>query len=89
VIGRWHRGTSDRRYDGAFRSFVHDHRFRSELGGTTMFDVCRFAVPFWPVGWQAERLAVGAYLRRYLEGREAVIRQTAESEEWRSYVPAA
>jgi ligand-binding SRPBCC domain-containing protein len=74
---------------GAFRSFVHDHRFRSELGGTTMFDVCRFAAPFWPVGWLAERLVLGAYLRRFLEGRAAVIRQTAESEEWRSYVPAA
>ena len=61
----------------------------SRITAYAMFDVCRFAVPFWPVGWLAERLVLGAYLRRFLEGRAAVIRQTAESEEWRSYLPAA
>ena len=54
-----------------------------------MIDVCPFAAPFWPVGWLVERLVRGAYLRRFLTERAAVIRQTAESEEWRSYVPAA
>jgi ligand-binding SRPBCC domain-containing protein len=73
---------------GAFRSFVHDHRFRSELGGTMMRDECRFAAPLWPVGWLAERLVLGSYLRRFLAARAGVIRRTAESEEWRSYVPA-
>ncbi len=74
---------------GAFRSFAHDHRFRGELGGTTMIDECRFAAPLWPVGWLVERLVLGPYLRRLLVERAAVIRRVAESDEWRRYLPAA
>jgi ligand-binding SRPBCC domain-containing protein len=74
---------------GPFRTFVHNHGFRGELGGTTMLDECRFAVPGWPVNWLVERLVVGPYLRRFVTQRASVIRRVAESEEWREYLPAA
>jgi ligand-binding SRPBCC domain-containing protein len=74
---------------GAFRSFVHDHSFRGELGGTTMIDECRFAAAVWPLGWPVERFVLGRYLRRFLTERAAVIRRVAESDEWREYLPAA
>jgi ligand-binding SRPBCC domain-containing protein len=74
---------------GAFRSFAHDHRFRGELGGTTMTDECRFEAPGWVAGWLIERLALGPYLRRFLTERAAVLRRVAESDEWQAYLPAA
>jgi ligand-binding SRPBCC domain-containing protein len=78
----------DEMVQGAFRTFVHDHDFRVELGGTTMIDECHFAAPGWPVGWMVERLVLGPYLRRFLSGRAGVIRRVAESDEWREYLPA-
>jgi hypothetical protein len=74
---------------GAFRTFVHDHSFRGELGGTTMIDVCRFIAPGRPLGWLVERLVLGPYLRRFLTERAAVIRRVAESDDWRQYLPCA
>lgn len=79
----------DEMVGGPFRTFIHDHDFRGELGGTTMVDECKFAVPGWPVSWLLERLVLGPYLRRFLTKRAGVIRRTAESKEWREYLPAA
>jgi ligand-binding SRPBCC domain-containing protein len=73
---------------GAFRSFVHHHNFRGELGGTTMIDECRLAAPGGPFGWLVERLFLRRYLRSFLMHRSDVIRQVAQSNEWRQYLPA-
>lgn len=79
----------DEMVHGAFQYFAHDHTFTPELGGTLMTDTCRFAAPLGPIGWVAERLVLGHYLRRFLAERGQVIKRVAESEEWRSYLPAA
>jgi ligand-binding SRPBCC domain-containing protein len=72
---------------GIFRSMTHDHYFRQlENGQTEMRDVFAFAAPLAALG----RIAEVAFLRRYMCGllreRNAVIRQVAESEEWRKYL---
>ncbi len=85
----WPEHFRDEMVRGAFRYFVHDHTFTPELGGTLMTDTCRFAAPCGPIGWLVERLVLGRYLRRFLVERGEIIKRVAESDEWRSYLPAA
>lgn len=54
---------------GAFRSFVHDHYFEAENGGTRMIDVLVFSAPLGPLGWIAEKVLLRRYLTRLLERR--------------------
>ena len=83
---RWFR---DEMVRGAFAWFIHDHHFdASPGGGTRMRDVFRFAAPLGPLGWAAERLVLRRYMTRFLQHRNAEIKRTAESEEWREYLPA-
>lgn len=63
---------------GAFRSFVHDHRFEERDGVTLMTDDVEFRSPFGPLGWLVDRLFMAGYLRRLLEGRCQAIRREAE-----------
>ncbi|HWC96520.1 MAG TPA: SRPBCC family protein [Candidatus Sulfopaludibacter sp.] len=73
---------------GPFRSMQHDHFFRTLPGGQTeMRDVFRFAAPLPILGRLAELLVLRRYMRRLLRERNQVIRQIAESEEWRRYLP--
>jgi len=75
--------------EGVFRRFDHDHFF-TELGGnqTLMRDELIFAAPLGPLGWMAEVLVLRAYLKRFLEQRNDVIRRVAESPngEWERYL---
>lgn len=74
---------------GAFRSFIHDHRFQpSPDGGTIMSDVLHFAAPLAPLGWLAERLILRRYLTRFLVERNATIKGIAEGpqHEWKPYL---
>jgi ligand-binding SRPBCC domain-containing protein len=72
---------------GAFRRFDHDHRFQAEGAGTRMTEVFDYHAPLGPLGRIAERLFLTAYMRRFLDARNAVIKRVAESDEWRQYLP--
>ncbi|MGL5095018.1 MAG: SRPBCC family protein, partial [Planctomycetia bacterium] len=63
---------------GAFRSFVHDHRFAEVDGKTVMIDDVVFATPFGPIGRLVDRLYLTGYMRRLLEGRGQAIKVEAE-----------
>ncbi|MCU1252981.1 MAG: hypothetical protein JWQ49_6010 [Edaphobacter sp.] len=71
---------------GAFKSFVHDHRFQEQNGGTVMSDELKFAAPFGVLGSMVERLVLRAYLSRFLLERNNFVKQVAESERWREYI---
>ena len=77
----------DRMQRGAFRSMEHDHYFEAHPGGTRMLDVVRFSAPLWALGWVAERLVLRRYLTTFLTTRANVLKQIAESERWREFVP--
>lgn len=78
----------DRMIRGAFRELVHDHYFERAADGTTgMIDVVKFAAPFGPLGWLAERAVIGPHLRRFIRERGIAIKLLAESDEWRRYIP--
>ena len=71
---------------GAFRSFQHDHSFAQRSDGLTeMRDVLRFAAPLFILGRLAE-IPLKPYLRRFLQERNALLKQTAESDRWRSFL---
>ena len=70
---------------GAFKTFVHDHRFQEQNGGTVMRDELKFSAPFGVLGSMVERLVLRAYLTRFLFERNKFVKQIAESEKWREY----
>jgi ligand-binding SRPBCC domain-containing protein len=69
----------DTMISGPFAHFQHDHRFTAVADGTRVQDQVRFASPLGPLGRLADHLAITRYLRRLLERRAAIIKQTAES----------
>ena len=81
---RWFQDTMLR---GAFRQLRHDHIFDAVEGGTRMRDVFEFSAPLGVLGRIAERLFLTAYLRRFLEARNRVLKTVAESERWQQFVP--
>jgi ligand-binding SRPBCC domain-containing protein len=69
---------ADEQAEGPFRSFHHRHTFRAVPDGTLMVDEWEHEVPFGPLGWLADRLVLGAYMRRLLETRNAALKEEAE-----------
>jgi ligand-binding SRPBCC domain-containing protein len=76
----------DAQVRGAFRRFDHDHFFAPDGTGTLIRDVFDFEAPGGLLGRAVERLFLTRYMRRLLLDRNEVIRQVAESEEWKAYV---
>jgi ligand-binding SRPBCC domain-containing protein len=74
---------------GAFRRFDHDHFFTAQGEVTVMRDVFDFHAPLGILGRVAERLFLTEYMRRFLLKRHEFIKQVAETEEWRRYLPQA
>jgi len=74
---------------GAFQSMSHDHFFRFlSRDETEMRDIFCFAAPLGVLGRLAERAALRRYMQALLRERNAVIREIAESSEWRKYLPS-
>lgn len=73
---------------GIFARLEHDHHFEPDgAGGCRMTDVFDYDAPLGPLGRLAERLFLSAYLRRFLEERNAVVKAVAESaDEWQRYL---
>ena len=98
-FGVWHELTSemttmdrpayfqDAMIQGVFRFVRHDHFFRTlsaEL--TEMKDIFCFAAPIVVLGRLVEITVLGRYMQRLLRERDAVIKQIAQSGEWRRYL---
>jgi len=78
----------DTMISGAFRSMTHDHFFRSLTADQTeMKDVFCFEAPLPILGLLAEITFLRRYMRALLHERNAVLKQIAESGDWRKYVP--
>lgn len=101
-FGFWHNLTSeitamgppvyfqDAMIEGPFRSMTHDHFFRSLPSGLTeMKDVFYVAAPLPVLGPLAETLFLRRYMQALLHERSTVLKQIAESSEWRNYLPSS
>lgn len=100
-FGLWHRLTSEiTHYDrpasfqdvmirGPFAAMKHDHHFRGLTDGSTeMTDLFDVAAPFPVLGRIAEALVLRRYMFKLLEERNRVVKQVAESTDWRKYLSA-
>jgi len=71
---------------GAFRSFCHDHYYESLAGQTRMKDLMVFEAPFALWGRLVESV-LDRHMRSLLYRRNFLIKQIAESEGWRDFLP--
>lgn len=71
---------------GAFAHFDHDHSFSAEHGGTLCKEVFAYRAPLGPLGVIAERTFLTEYMRRFLTTRMGLLKQLAESGEWKQFV---
>ncbi|MEA2554404.1 MAG: hypothetical protein QOJ65_2580 [Fimbriimonadaceae bacterium] len=70
---------TDQMVRGAFKSLRHSHAFEAAGSQTRMTDSIEMAAPLGPLGWLAERLFLGAYMRRLIERRAQELKKEAES----------
>lgn len=71
---------------GAFSRFDHDHLFEARGARTLMIDRFDFDAPFWLLGRIVSRLVLTGHLRELLVARNQVVRSTAESDDWRTFL---
>ncbi|MBD1392840.1 SRPBCC family protein [Mucilaginibacter glaciei] len=69
---------ADEMVAGAFKSFRHEHHFRSDGRRTIMSDVFVFESPLGFLGRAANWLFLTNYMTRLLEKRNSVIKEVAE-----------
>ena len=77
---------ADRMVKGAFKSFFHEHLFEDRAGGTLMTDKFHYEVPYGIAGKVFDMLVLNRYMTRLLWERNKVIKQVAESGEWKRYL---
>jgi ligand-binding SRPBCC domain-containing protein len=77
----------DEMQKGAFKSLRHEHHFIATEEGTIMRDVFNFQSPLGILGNLANTLFLKSYMTRFLENRNKVIKDFAESERWREVLP--
>jgi len=71
---------------GPFKKIYHEHLFERTESGTRMTDRFYFEAPFGIFGRIAERLLLKRHMKNYLEQRNQVLKEIAESERWKKYV---
>lgn len=74
----------DEMIKGDFKSFHHEHHFKSAENGTIMIDKINFETPYGNLGKIADRLFLKAYVEKFLVKRNEVIREYAESQKWKA-----
>jgi ligand-binding SRPBCC domain-containing protein len=73
---------------GTFKRMIHDHEFNRQPSGTLMIDRFDFESPLGILGWLVDRIVLRNYMRRLLRRRNEVLKNLAESDNWRKYVTA-
>lgn len=77
---------SDTMLKGAFKYFHHDHFFKEVNGVTIVNDKIQIEAPFGIIGKMVEKLILKDYMTKFITKRNLVIKQIAESEEWKKYI---
>jgi ligand-binding SRPBCC domain-containing protein len=73
----------DKMIKGVFKKIEHQHFFEQQGLLTIMKDEFYFEAPFGIIGKIFSRCILVLYLRSFLKERNAVIKKTAESNEWK------
>ncbi len=80
------RSFTDEMVSGPFKYMKHHHRFEEDEKGTLMTDEFDYQSRGGPIGWFVENSYLTAHLRRFIADRNQVLKQVAESDEWKSYL---
>jgi len=75
---------TDEMIKGDFISFHHEHHFKATANGTIMIDLVNFETPYGVIGKIANSIFLRSYLERLLTRRNAVIREYAETQKWKT-----
>lgn len=78
---------ADEMQKGAFKSLRHEHHFIATEEGTLMKDVFDFESPLGVLGKLANTLFLKSYMTSFLENRNEIIKEFAESERWQELLP--
>lgn len=73
----------DEMIKGDFKTFYHEHFFRSNENGTLMTDKLLLEAPYGFIGKAIDKLFLAGYIKKFLVERNLVIKQYAESGEWK------
>lgn len=76
----------DEMVHGAFNHFRHEHIFTHDNGKTKMVDIFNFSSPFGVIGRLFEKLILNKYLNKFLMNRNKVIKEIAESKQWKTFL---
>lgn len=71
---------TDEMTQGAFKSMRHEHYFEETVDGTLMRDIFDFESPYGLAGGLFNRIVLENYMKRFLAGRNRVIKEVAESD---------
>ena len=74
---------TDEMTKGDFKSFLHQHHFKTIDNGTIMIDIVEFESPYGILGKLFNSLYLENYIKKLLLQRNAVIKTYAESNKWK------
>lgn len=74
----------DEQLKGAFKSFSHEHHFEQVGDKVIMIDLFEFESPFGILGRLFNRLVLTNYMRNFLLQRNAIVKEYAESDKWKT-----
>jgi ligand-binding SRPBCC domain-containing protein len=69
---------------GDFKSFHHEHHFKTADNGTIMIDLVNFVSPYGAIGKIANSIFLTSYIEKFLKKRNAVIKDYAETQKWKA-----
>jgi ligand-binding SRPBCC domain-containing protein len=78
---------TDEMVKGPFTSMEHTHRFQTHGTKTIMSDDFEFHTPFGYLGRLINFLFLRSYMQQLLRTRNRILKQVAESDEWKSILP--
>jgi len=79
----------DEMVDGAFKSFVHKHKFlRHKADEVLMIDDFRYEMPLGILGNFAEVLFIRRYLERMIQTRNRRLKYALETNQWKEFLHA-
>ena len=74
---------ADEMVKGAFKRFRHEHFFSDKNGVVVMKDIFDYDAPLGILGRFADVLFLEKYMTEFLEKRNQIIKEFAESERWK------
>jgi ligand-binding SRPBCC domain-containing protein len=73
----------DEQVKGIFKSMVHQHKFEQVGDKVIMKDIFEFESPFGIIGNIFNQLVLTKYMTKFLQERNQVIKEFAETEKWK------